>query len=65
MHDTEKKEKKPVPPDKMIHFSWGGNTREWQEEAEQIADIFKNQQDSQEKKDQLYKKTEFNNKNKP
>ncbi len=36
------------PKSELVHFSWGGRTQEWEEEADQIMNFFQDQLDERE-----------------
>ncbi|SDK39384.1 hypothetical protein [Natronincola ferrireducens] len=59
MSNTNKRKRKLVPPSEMVHFSWGGRTQEWEEEADQIMHTLQDQLDNQESKEELKKKIEY------
>ncbi|MCC5910470.1 MAG: hypothetical protein JJT76_08545 [Clostridiaceae bacterium] len=59
MSHIHKKKKKIKPPEEMVHFSWGGRTQEWEEEADQIMHALQDQVDEQETKEESKKKIEY------
>lgn len=53
-------EKKKIQPrSKLVHFSWGGQTQEWEEEADQIMNFLQDQEDFKESKEEKEKKIEY------
>ncbi|SES63622.1 hypothetical protein SAMN05660297_00022 [Natronincola peptidivorans] len=59
MSDTKKKKKRIVPPEELVHFSWGGRTQEWEEEADQVMHTLQDQLEDQETKEEIKKKIEY------
>ncbi|AOY77523.1 hypothetical protein [Clostridium formicaceticum] len=59
MPHRDKKKKIITPPRDMVHFSWGGRTQEWEEEADQIMHILQDQIDNQETQEEIKKKIEY------
>ncbi|MCK9267087.1 MAG: hypothetical protein M0P14_00005 [Alkaliphilus sp.] len=59
MPHTKKRPKKVVRPEKMIKFSWGGTTQEWEEEADQVMHILQDQLDDQESDEELQNKIDY------
>lgn len=57
---NDKKEKK-VPESKMVHFSWGGFTHEWEEEADQIMNYLQDKLDKKESDKEKERKIEYGN----
>lgn len=55
---TEVQENK-VPKSKMVHFSWGGYTHEWEEEADQIMNYKQDKLDKKETKEEKERKIEY------
>jgi len=55
----EKRPKKVIHPEEMVNFSWGGNTQEWEEEADQVMHVMQDQIDNQESDEELRKKIEY------
>ncbi|WP_432409305.1 hypothetical protein [Wukongibacter sp. M2B1] len=47
------------PKSKLVHFSWGGQTQEWEEEADQIMNFKQDQLDDKEPKKEKEKKIEY------
>ncbi|MCT4565751.1 MAG: hypothetical protein N4A68_15755 [Maledivibacter sp.] len=54
-------EKNKVPSSKMVHFSWGGYTQEWEEEADQIMNYLQDKLDKKESKEEKERKIEYGN----
>lgn len=47
MADKKKRRKKTRSPERMMSFSWGGTTEQWEEEADQVMHILENELDNQ------------------
>ncbi|WP_432664609.1 hypothetical protein R9X47_00025 [Wukongibacter baidiensis] len=47
------------PKSKLVHFSWGGKTHEWEEEADQVMNFKQDQLDDKEPKKEKEKKIEY------
>jgi len=56
---TQKRPKKIIHPEEMVSFSWGGNTQEWEEEADQVMHVLQDQLDNQESDEELRSKIEY------
>jgi len=56
---TQKRPKKIIRPEEMVSFSWGGNTQEWEEEADQVMHVMQDQLDNQESDEELRSKIEY------
>ncbi len=56
---TNKRPKKVVRPENLVKFSWGGNTQEWEEEADQLMNVLQDQLDNQESDEELENKIEY------
>lgn len=54
-------EENKVPNSKMVHFSWGGSTHEWEEEADQIMNYLQDKLDAKESKKEKERKIEYGN----
>lgn len=50
-----------VPESKMVHFSWGGFTHEWEEEADQIMNYLQDKLDKKESDKEKERKIEYGN----
>lgn len=59
MPHTNKKKKEIIPPSEIEGFSWGGNTVEWEEQAEKFMQALQNQIDNQESEEEIQKKIEY------
>lgn len=57
--NTPKRPKKVIRPEEMVKFSWGGNTQEWEEEADQLMHTLQDQVDNQESDEELENKIEY------
>ncbi|SHJ79635.1 hypothetical protein [Paramaledivibacter caminithermalis] len=57
---TDKKKNK-VPQSNMVHFSWGGSTHEWEEEADQIMNYIQDKLDKKEPKEEKKRKIQYGN----
>lgn len=47
------------PKSKLVHFSWGGTTHEWEEEADQIMNYAQDQLDQKESREEKEKKIAY------
>jgi len=47
------------PKSKLVHFSWGGRTQEWEEEADQIMNYKQDKLDENEPKREKENKIEY------
>lgn len=47
------------PESKLVHFSWGGRTQEWEEEADQIMNYKQDKLDENESKKEKENKIEY------
>ncbi len=47
------------PKSKLVHYSWGGKTHEWEEESDQIMNFLQDQLDEKESKEEKEKKIEY------
>ena len=47
------------PESKLVRFSWGGSTHEWEEEADQIMNYLQDQLDRKESAKEKEKKIEY------
>lgn len=56
---TKKRPKKVIHPEEMVNFSWGGNTQEWEEEADQVMHVLQDQLDNQESDEEIKRKIEY------
>lgn len=56
---TKKRPKKVIHPEEMTNFSWGGNTQEWEEEADQVMHVLQDQLDNQESDEEIKRKIEY------
>ncbi len=59
MPHIDKKKKKFVQNEDLVHFKWGGRTQEWEEEADQIMHTLQDQIDDQETELEKKKKIEY------
>lgn len=57
--NTPKLPKKITPLRDMISFSWGGNTQEWEEEADQVMHILQDQLDDQISDEELQNQIDY------
>lgn len=52
-------DKNTKPKSDLVHFSWGGKTQEWEEEADQIMNFFQDQLDGNESSKEKEKKIQY------
>jgi hypothetical protein len=52
-------DKNTKPKPELVHFSWGGKTQEWEEEADQIMNYLQDQLDRKEIDDEKKSKIRY------
>lgn len=57
---NQKPEKKTLKSN-LVHFSWGGYTHEWEEEADQIMNYKQDRLDEKESKEEKRRKIQYGN----
>ncbi|SKC79466.1 hypothetical protein [Maledivibacter halophilus] len=62
MKDKEKQNpQKKIQKPSLVHFSWGGYTHEWEEEADQLMNYKQDQLDKKESREEKERKIEYGN----
>lgn len=59
--EKSKKNTNAKPKSQLVHFSWGGSTHEWEEEADQIMNYLQDQLDRKEDIDEKERKIQSGN----